>query len=280
MSAWTATIGTTGLVVGKGTTYPWAIMPDLFGVPEIRTVDYYRPARHGEVAGQDLLAARTVVLEVHVNAAIEEDAETALHQLTVAFSAVDADTTLDIEVTGAVAYRLYGRPRGVEVALDKQVRGGVIRARCTFKAMDPRLYIAAAQTLPISLAGGGGGLTFNATADFTFGGAVSGGTATATVAGTIPVPWVATMTGPLTNPIFEHVGQGRQIALVGTVNAGETLVVDSDARTILLNGTTSRYSFLSSTSRWFDLTPGANLLAFRTSSGTGTLSLAYRAAYI
>ena len=91
---------------------------------------------------------------------------------------------------------------------------------------------------------------------------------------------MVTFTGPVVSPTIEHTGQSRRLEFTGTLAAGETLVVDSLARTVLLNGTSSRYSWLTSLSQWFTLEPGANNLRYTAASGTGTCQVDFRSAWM
>jgi hypothetical protein len=58
------------------------------------------------------------------------------------------------------------------------------------------------------------------------------------------------------------------------------LVLDSASRTVLLGGTSSRYVWLTSLSRWFTLQPGANALRFDGASGAGSCAVSFRSAWI
>jgi len=111
-----------------------------------------------------------------------------------------------------------------------------------------------------------------------FGSAGTGGSISVTNSGNFPAPWVATIIGPVTNPVLTC--NGQSVTFNGTVNAGETLVVDSLGRSVLLNGTASRYSWVAATSQWFELPVGVSSVNFGATSGTGTCNFSYRSTWL
>ena len=153
-------------------------------------------------------------------------------------------------VAGATGYNVYGRTNGSELK------------------MTPT---------PITAT------TFTDTGSVTPSGALPSGSAVATTvtnagtfeAGTEPK---LTVTGPATGPIAISNGSPAKTVKVDTaLGSGETLVVDFTAgvRTVTVNGQ-SRYDLLDSTTQWWALAPGANLVTY---SGGGTASLDHRNAW-
>lgn len=71
---------------------------------------------------------------------------------------------------------------------------------------------------------------------------------------------VVTITGPVTGPILANATTGHSLSFPGlAVGAGQTLVLDFAARTVLLDGAADRYSFLDfAASTWWQLVPGVN----------------------
>lgn len=83
-------------------------------------------------------------------------------------------------------------------------------------------------------------------------------------------PAVITFSGPLITPTVAHVQSGRALSFDLTLGQYDTLTVDLDAGTALLNGSASRVNTLTPGSAWFYLTPGSNELQFRGAAGTTT----------
>lgn len=281
MTAATATLR--GVTFGAGTSYRWASWPSgLLATPAIRSGDTPRAGSHGIQAGPDLLGGANIVFDLWVLAVTRVAAETAAAELLAAFAPSSVDLPLTVTMSGAPdTYLLYGRPRGAECRPDAKFNGGVLRVRAEFAATDPRRYSSTEQTASTGLPTAAGGLEFGAVAPFVFGTGGSGGAMSCPNEGTFPTPWVATFTGPLVGPVLRLEATGEQVSFSGaTVASGQTLVVDSTERTVLLDGTTSRYSWLAPTSRWFELAAGANTVTLLGASGAGTVELAWRSAWI
>lgn len=272
-----------GLTIGAGTSYRWASFPaGVFGIASIDPASALQRSRaHGVYGQPEWLRDRSLVFDIHVLGTSALQAEQLGLALLGAFrpNTTSAETVLQLQHAGG-EYRLLGRPRGGQLAARTSFRQGVLKAQVEFVATDPRLYSNTLKAPSTGLSTVSGGLTFNASPPFTFGSAGGGGLLDCSNAGTFETPWVATFTGPIVSPSLEHVGQAKIMSFSGTLAAGETLVVDSAARTVLLNGTASRYSWLSSLSQWFTLEPGVNTLRFAAASGTGTVSVAYRDAWM
>jgi len=265
-----------GLLMGAGSSYVVAAF-DPWSAPMIRPADAPRSQRHGIYTGRDWLSERMVELQLRVAASTDAAEQAARRALAGAWkpSADGVPVPLVWMEDDGVDYVLFGAARGVETAL-----APTMPSVCRFVASDPRIYRLQLRSASSGLPTITGGLTFPASSPFVFGTAGTGGLLNATNAGTIETPWRVTFTGPLVAPQLSHTGQALTLAFTGTLAAGETLVVDSAARTVLLNGTTSRYSWLTSLSSWWTLEPGPNTLQFAAASGTGSVSISYRDAYL
>lgn len=279
MTPWTAELQ--GLTIGAGTGYRWATMPEGFGVSDYRSQDAMLPRQDGVVAGDDRLSGRMITFDVHVLGTSAVTAEQAANTLKGVFSPLQADVEMSFNLSGGVdGYTVFGRPRSCPVVLDKKFLGGALRARCSFWATDPRLFGAEVTTI-IALPAGTAGLLFPAEAPFVFGGLSSPGEAIINVGGEYDTDWTATFAGPVTAPRIEHVELGRALSFPTlSIAIGETLVLDSRTKSVLLNGTTSRYSSLSSGSRWWVLSTGPHTIRFRAGSGTGDVTIRHRPAYL
>lgn len=278
-----ATATLDGLTIGAGTSYRWGSWPEgLLDTPDVRVADEPLAQRHGVQAGSDWMGALRIVFDIVVNGSSLSDAESKLATLAAAFQPSATDVPLDVRIGGSPSeYRLYGRPRGVLTKLDRKAIGGVFLARAVFVATDPRKYDVDQSSATTGLSAASGGLTFSASAPFVFGTGGAGSTMSCQNDGTFDAPWVATFTGPLVAPELVHVDTGKRLTLSGaSLVAGDSLVLDSKTRTVLLNGTATRYSWLTSTSQWFDLSPGANSITLNGASGSGSVSITWRSAWV
>jgi hypothetical protein len=265
-----------GLLMGQGTSY---LVEDfqMWVAPDIRPGETVRAQSHGAFPGTDWLGTRLVSAIVNITPSTQTAEIAAMQTLAGAWQppADGATVPLVWQVGDGVKYRLNGKPRLASTAFEYWMP-----TECRFVATDPRIYANTESSASTGLATGSGGLSFAATAPFVFG--TSGGAfMSCTNSGTFNAPWTATFTGPLVAPTLTHVGTGKALILSGaSIAAGETLVVSSASRTVLLNGTASRYSWLAATSQWFDLSPGANSVNLTGASGAGSVTIAWRSAWI
>ena len=265
-----------GLLMGPGTVFVTREL-DLWSAPDVRAGETTRAQQHGLFPGLDWLGGRTVAASFYVTGATDPIEVANRQALAAAWNMPTSGVSqLAWQEDDGVKYCLFGKPRLASPRVEPR-----IPTDCRFLATDPRIYANTPSTASTALATSGGGFVVPAVVPWSGGSGGSGSTMSCTNAGTIPTGWVATFTGPLVGPALTHVNSGKVINLAGgSLAAGETLVVDSAARTVLLNGTASRYSWLTATSQWFDLAPGANAVNLTGASGAGTVQLAWRSAWL
>lgn len=264
------------LLMGFDTDYDLAELEGI-GVPEVRVSDRPRPRAHGVEPGEDWAGARTIIATLDL---LDED-DTALWALKNALKAAWRPRPTGVETLalrlGGVTYLAYGRPRGCRFT--DAGPGLHTEAVCVFAATDPLLYSATETSVQLALATSTGGLAFPFGFPLGFGSAF-GGIVTLTNEGEAETLPHATFHGPLTNPRLESITAGRTVEFDLTVAAGDFLEVDFDARTVLLNGTASRYqTFRGTAADWWALEPGDNEIRFAAGSGTGTCDLRFRSAW-
>lgn len=271
-----------GLTMGDGTPYVVQSVTGLHDTPGVRTSDMDRARRHGAFPGSDYTESRVVVAEILVDGRHPNEA---------VWSAFSLAHVVGDEVETPLSFRVPGVAGGIEVVVfakcrrlnlptDRDYAAGIGTATVQWTATDPRIYSADEVVLFTAMATvAGTGRTYPLTYPRTYGGPISGGFITATNEGEFPSPWVAVIDGPVEHPRIENVGTGQTIAFNGTVAAGSSLVVDSDNRTVMLDGA-SRYHWLAPGSQWFDVLPGANTVRLAGLSGAGSLTFTYRHAWI
>lgn len=96
--------------------------------------------------------------------------------------------------------------------------------------------------------------------------------------GNRPTPAVCTIAGPVVDPRIINDTDSKSLNFSITLLGDETLIVDLVNRTVLFNGTVNRRDALT-TSDWFLFNPGSTFIRFGGSSGSGTLTVAYRDAW-
>ena len=270
-----------GLLLGSGTVYEVRQVSGIEDLPDVRTSDTPRPSDHGMFAGNDFAAGRTVEVDLEVTGTSDVSFRTSVDALAAVTAFRQTELPLTFRLPGGVDKRIYVRPRrrALPVSLDYFFR--IAPTTIQFYASDPRIYADSETSLSLSLPTSTGGLTFPIVWPISWGTATSG-TAQAVNAGTFATRPVVTFTGPLTAPSIENVTTGQTFRMASTFEllAGETLVVDFDSRTVLLNGTASRYSSVASNSQWWELPPGNSDIRLGATSGSGSATVTFRSAWL
>jgi hypothetical protein len=175
------------------------------------------------------------------------------------------------------------RPRNVAVPRKMPYHGVFnVEALVELVATDPRIYSATQSTATTGLATSSGGMMFPATFPLSFGSVGSGGIVTVTNAGQFATDAIFTINGPVVNPIIENVTAGAMLTLGITLASGDSLVLNTANKSIVLNGTASRTSTLLVGSAWFSLAPGATQLRYRNNGAftASQLGVAFRSAWL
>lgn len=114
------------------------------------------------------------------------------------------------------------------------------------------------------LASGSGGGGFSSLLTSPLGStATVSGSGTCIAIGAIPAWPVITIAGPCANPNVINSTTGLGLYFTYSLNAGETLVIDTNPRrrTVKLNGTANRFSAVNwASSTWWPLIPGSNVI--------------------
>lgn len=274
-----------GLLLGGDTDYPLAQIEGLANLPDVRSGDRPLLRRHGLRPGSDFLGGREVVLTLDVDASTDADLATKVAAIGEAFRVnPEAEEPLILQVPGIASgakARLYCRPRGRVSVIGLDWLYHLPQVVLRLMATDPRIYADLESSGSTGLASAGGGLEFNLEFPAVFGAMAEGGAIQATNAGNFPTHWVARIEGPCTNPIVESQEAGESLSVSITLGETDFLVLDSERRTVMLNGTASRYHLLDAGSTWFHLEPGTTPVRFLAStSSAASMSLTWRSAWV
>lgn len=279
-----AQISWRSLLMGDGTPYVVQSVSGLQDSPGVRSGRTPRGRAHGSFPGPKYSEHRVITATIEIDGP-HQNGPTVWDDFSRAhITAIDELGEFHAKVSGVASGRevvLFATCEKLSLPVDQDYWQGLGHADVQWVADDPRIYDAVLSTVSTTVAdtsGTGEPWPFDWPIDW--GGTASGGTVTATNEGEFPAPWVATITGPVTSPRIEDAATGQVVRFDGSLAAGETLVVDSMAKSVLLGGTVSRYSWLRPQSRWFDLAPGANTIRFAASAGSGSLTLSWRSCWI
>jgi len=175
---------------------------------------------------------------------------------------------------------LFVKPLGLKYDWEQLRRIGQARAQFTMFAEDPRIYTSTLTSVDVAFSPGAlTGFGFNLAFDFGFGGAATTDGTLVNNSGNRPTPPIFTITGPCTDPTIRDETYGNVLAFSITLEAGQTLVIDTKYKTVRLDGTTNRRNTMT-VFEWFMLQPGQTFIRYGASVGVGSsLNVSFRSAW-
>jgi hypothetical protein len=274
-----------GLTWGPGTDIQLAGLAGFRGRPGERSGDVPKGRYNGSFAGLNFLDERIFVATLMVFAPRVLTIAQVVNNIAAAFQPVSDPTLLGTfqfqDPMWATPRQVLCRPTALDLPVDQDYNVGKITIPVQFTAPDPLVYDSVLSTAgPVGLPSPTAGLTFNAAANFVFG-ASTGGSLSVTNSGLYTTAPVFTITGPMTNPRLQH-PSGLFFAVNLTLGAGDTLVIDTGAKTVVLNGTAPRGNTVVTGSSWFGFVPGTQSIGVGSSDSAavaGTFSATWRSAW-
>jgi hypothetical protein len=264
-------------------------------LPTLRTQDEGRGYADGMFTGRDFLNGRTITMVLQVmgaGAAAATQFQTYMANVRqYLLSQTTGTGVLQIYLpkvnptsyTALGVQRVNARVRRRAVRIDPNYTYGRAEVTVEFFCPDPRIYADTATTSSLNPTGGNF-RTYSANRTYNLAYNVAGsGTTSATVTnnGNYETWPVFTISGACTNPRITNVTTGQYLTFPAvTLGASDTLVVNTDLKTVTLNGGAAR-NLLGNGSQWFSLpaqTPTTVL--YTVASGSGLCNLSYRDAYI
>lgn len=248
-----------GLAFGPQTRFHVKAITGLDDLPGLRTTDSPRPGDHGSYTGRDFAEPRTVALDLLLRGDNPEHLDQLVEQAKAVFQPTRDPLPLYLRDG---RWLLWAKCRRRSIPYDAEALASSTEMALEFFCADPRVYGGAEQVLTATLPSGGGGHGFPHGFPLSFGGTAGseGGTVYPVNPGNAEEwPLIVFVAGenPLEQPSVVNglTGQGLYFNL--TVQPGETLWVDTKAKTALLNGVSSRRtSLLGYAPRWPSLQPG------------------------
>lgn len=207
------------------------------------------------------LAGRTITLNGRVEAPSPDALQVALDELNAAVSLSDFVTT----ITRGSTTRSAITCRQDEVLISDQT-DTVADWSVQLLASDPRKFttaLSATTHLPSTT----GGLVVPLVVPVVVSSTTVSGTITLTNPGNATGAVSITVNGPSLGPSITHVTSGLTVAFDASlvIEAGQTLVVDMESQTALINGQVSRNAYITQRG-WSGFLPGVNLWSFTSSS--------------
>ncbi|GAA3384511.1 hypothetical protein [Streptomyces racemochromogenes] len=249
------TLGSLQLSISDDSGVDW-VVTDLQGwsSPGVRAEASPRQADHGSWPAPVYLDARPITIVGSIEAQTESARDAAVEQLIAAVALEDTILTVAESIPKQVTVRRSG---DVLVQLEGPYNASY---SLMVTAYDPRRYSTTLQTQSTGLPSVTGGLTLPISMPISFATTITGGAFTLINDGSIGTRPVFTVQGPAVNPIIVCThpdGTVDQLSYAATLVLGDTLVIDTAAHSVTLNGTVSRRRYLSGS--WPEIGPTSSL---------------------
>lgn len=265
---------------GGDSPYQLLSVEGLESLPSIRNQDDNRGYQDGMFTGRDFLDGRNIVIEMYV---FGDDT----HSMQYNLDALQRNLVPQQQGTGLLQFqlpnnalqRINARVRRRALPIDIEYSSGRAKAVYEFFCPDPRYYDDTLKTADITATATVVGRTYDRIYNLLYGGGSTTGIITNDGWWT-SYPTI-TITGPAINPRIINASTGATILIDYSLSATDTLVIDTDYRTVTINGV-NRRAILNNDSTWFAAPPGTSLYQFRANgTGIGTSCIVnWRNAYI
>ena len=265
---------------GCNTSFDVEELSGFLGYPTVRssTVDAF--GMHGGVRGRHYVPPRQFTVEMNIQGGSDALVYSNLRsELAFAFqprSHPHDELPFVYQVPPNI--RRYINCRPIDVAIPFDIRWANLKyphIAVRFECSDPRHYNLEQNIEIATLPSPGGGLDFPLDFPLDFG---AGTTSSIQLInnGDAPSPWTADITGPVINPRIEAISTTESLVFSLefsglSLSVGETLILDSRDRSVLLGGQ-SRRSFLTSSSKWFSIPPLPDFLTVNYTSDDTSLT--------
>jgi hypothetical protein len=263
-------------------TPPFVDITDVRGFDNapIRTTERDHEGTDGGFMDAELERGRPISLEGMAYADGEE-VESLLDRLKEEWAPSRTPVPLYFKVPGVGERLFFVKPLGCRYDVNQLRRVGCTAIQFQAFAEDPRAYDSTLQDVPMGLGAiQTDGFGFPLEFPFGFGALSSTDDGTwVTNAGNRATPVKLIIPGPVSGPRVFNETVGAELRFDITLDAPDFLVVDTQYRTVLLNGTVNRRTTLEQ-GNWFFLQKGDNFLRYRAGAVTASvMSVQYRHAW-
>ena len=279
---------------GGNSPYQIMTLDGLEDLPVIRNQDDNRGYQDGMWTGRDFLSGRTLIFTITIRGDANNSMQQNLNLLQAALVPQQQGTgLLQFQLPDDDLQRVNARVRRRNIQINTDYSSGMATATYEFFCPDPRYYDDAEQTTDLINAATSAGRTYNrvytATQTpnanpFQTGMSYGGGSTAANIiqndGWTTTYPLI-TITGPCINPKVTDVTGSAFLLVDSAIGTEDTLVLNTDLRTVTLNGV-NRRALLNNSSTWFAAPPGTSYYTFTATATDGNTScvVTWRNAYI
>lgn len=236
---------------GGATDYSVTRVEGLASPPDAREELIDKAIEHGSYQFAPFLKERVIIFEGFIAVADVTTLEARIASMKASFRNQLSAQPLYFRLPGQPQKRVYCTPKRRHFTMDNDYANGYSEWAAEFTAGDPRLYADVEDSIT--------------------------GNGTATNDGDIGTYPIVTITGPATDPSITNSTTSEELQINETLVGGDELIIDFLERTVVLNGTVSKYGSLEPTaSDFFDLEPGNNSIVY---AGGGTMEMRWRSAW-
>ncbi len=268
---------------GVGSPIQLLSVNGLDSLPDVRTQDSIRGYADGLFTGRDFASGRTIDLELQVMGNNSNTARYYVNELRTNLIMQQYGTgVLEFKLPDRNLQYVNARVRARDIVIDPNYVYGRIIAKVRLTCPDPRIYDSTTQSAVITTPATSSGRVYNRIYNMLYVGTGGGSTTACTNSGSYTTYPIFTITGPCTNPIIVNSTTGQKLAFnIAMASSSETLVVNPDLRTVVLNGSPAR-NLLTGDSSWFGMPAGTTNIGFiAAASGTGaSLTVQWHNAYL
>lgn len=280
---------------GGNSPYQIMTVDGLEDLPGIRNQDDNRGYQDGMWTGRDFLSGRSLVFVMTIRGDSNFSMQYYLNLLQANLVPQQQGTgLLQFQLPGSSLQRINARVRRRAITINTDYSSGMATATYEFFCPDPRYYDDTEHTTNLINATTTAGRTYNrvyTTApsavynnpyeDGMYFGGGAGAPNLITNNGWATSNPIITIEGPCVNPKVTNVTAGLYLLVDTTLGTGDTLILNTDYRTVTLNGI-NRRALLNNASTWFAAPPGTSYYTFTATGTDGNTScvVSWRNAYI
>jgi len=252
---------------GSGSPYQITSVDGIAALPSINSQDDNKGYQDGMFTGRDFLRQRNIMITIQVFGTPSTSMQTNLNALTAALQPQQQGTgILQFQIPGSNLQQVKARVRKRSIKIDPEFTYGKAIATYEFFSPDPLIYDSLLHAQDVFSANPVTGRTYNRTYNMTYGAGFANGILNNS-GNTTTYPLI-TITGPCVNPQVNNISSGQFLKINYTLAISDTLILDTQLRTVTLNGV-NRRALLDNSSSWFALSSGTSYYTF-VASGTGT----------
>jgi hypothetical protein len=262
-----------GFPMSDGSNGVWLnVELDGFELPTVRTSSGNYAGRDGGYIGAQFFSARDITIQGTVfssSVSVLESSRSALQTALLADRANNlTPVTIQLITNAGNNYTVYAYLLDFQMPIKQAIWSAPFKIELL--APDPTIYLTNTTSLPANLPlVTTAGIPYPLTYPWTY--PAEGLPATINNSGTVAVYPIITLTGLATDPVITNVTTGQTFSLNLVTAPTDSIVINMQQRSVLLNGSSVLGDVVSGSS-WLYLQPGNNQLSLTSAGGGDTVS--------